>query len=242
MYIPLLLLFISLLVFAESKLYLTNMNVTEICEFEEDSCQVLFESDKIKNLLEEEAYNINIIGDDEFMSVKGACMLSSRFWNSQYGFIYPGTLWCGRGTKAENFTQLGTHAKEDSCCREHDNCPSSLTAGQCRGGVCNTSRFTRSHCECDNKFQKCLRETGSETANTIGAIFFNIASIFCFQPMPECPDRARTIVDVGSILLSCPFEFLKSNKYIFSEPFYTVKNRKAYYLNKILRKIGLGRK
>lgn len=42
MYIPLLL-FTSLLVFAESKLYLTNMNVTEICEFEEDSCQVLFE-------------------------------------------------------------------------------------------------------------------------------------------------------------------------------------------------------
>lgn len=38
-----------------------------------------------------------ISNEDEFGDVKASCFLSSRFWKEQYGFIYPGTLWCGRG-------------------------------------------------------------------------------------------------------------------------------------------------
>ena len=41
------------------------------------------------------------------------------------------------------YWQLGEHTGEDKCCREHDNCPSFLAAGQCLGDVCNTSPFTR---------------------------------------------------------------------------------------------------
>ncbi|KAK9747280.1 Phospholipase A2 [Popillia japonica] len=204
--------------FSEAQLYLTNSNVTEVCEFQEDSCTVHFDSKKIEKLLEKESQKITIIDNDEFAAIKGTCLLSSRFWNEKYGFIYPGTLWCGRGTKATEFSQLGVHSKEDSCCRDHDNCPSSLAAGQCRSGICNDSRFTRSHCECDRKFQECLRNSGTETGNLIGAIFFNIAQIFCFSPTPNCPERERVVFDGENATSPCPFEFLPSDKIYIQGP------------------------
>ncbi|GJQ81230.1 hypothetical protein Trydic_g20449 [Trypoxylus dichotomus] len=218
------------------------MNLTEVCELKEDSCEVHFDSKKIEALLQTASDDFTIIDEEEFAAIKGTCMLESRFWNDKYGFIYPGTLWCGRGSKAANYTQLGVHSKEDSCCRDHDNCPNSLTSGQCKGGLCNKSWITRSDCECDRKFQECLRNTGTETGNLIGAIFFNIAQIFCFRETPKCPERARVLVDQEKRILSCPYEFLPSARYTFSEPFYAVKNRKAFYVNIVLRKIGWGKK
>ncbi|KRT84129.1 hypothetical protein AMK59_1320 [Oryctes borbonicus] len=235
---------ISMFIFAfcDAAFYLSNTNITEICEIKEDSCEVYFDSKKIEGLLENEPDSVTIIDNEEFNTIKQSCFLSSRFWNNKYGFIYPGTLWCGRGTKADNYTQLGVHSKEDSCCREHDNCPNSLVSGQCKAGICNKSRITRSHCDCDRKFQQCLQNSATETGNLIGAIFFNIAQIFCIREIPRCPERARVLVDQESRILSCPYEFSLSDKYIFSTPFYTVKNRKAYYVNMVLRKLSLGKK
>lgn len=55
-----------------------------------------------------------------------------------------GTKWCGPGSIARSYEDLGVLSKVDRCCREHDNCPVSLSAGQCnKNGICNNSPFTR---------------------------------------------------------------------------------------------------
>lgn len=104
----------------------------------------------------------------------------------QGGFIYPGTKWCGPGTVANNYSDLGYHAEEDACCREHDNCKNYLEAGECRQGICNRSPYTRSHCDCDATFRRCLQNVNTETANTIGAIFFNVVQVICFKERSPC--------------------------------------------------------
>lgn len=52
---------------------------------------------------------------------------------------------------------MGRYADEDRCCREHDLCPNTLSPGECKRGLCNKQQFTRSHCDCDTKFRKCLQ-------------------------------------------------------------------------------------
>ncbi|EDS36384.1 secretory Phospholipase A2 [Culex quinquefasciatus] len=73
------------------------------------------------------------------------------------GFIYPGTKWCGPGDIAANYSDVGRYADEDRCCREHDMCPNILLPGECRRGLCNRGTFTRSHCDCDARFRRCLQ-------------------------------------------------------------------------------------
>ncbi|XP_050539632.1 phospholipase A2 hemilipin-like isoform X1 [Daktulosphaira vitifoliae] len=97
------------------------------------------------------------------------------------GFIYPGTKWCGPGNIAKSYSDLGVYKKEDSCCREHDHCTRFLETGQCTDKLCNTSPYTRSHCDCDTQFQQCLNKVNSPTAHTIGNLFFNIAKMVCFK-------------------------------------------------------------
>lgn len=53
---------------------------------------------------------------------------------------------------------MGRYAEEDRCCREHDLCPHTLSAGECKRGLCNHQPFTRSHCDCDMKFRRCLQQ------------------------------------------------------------------------------------
>lgn len=62
-----------------------------------------------------------------------------------------------KGTAATDYNDLGVHADEDRCCREHDNCPNVLNVGECRRGLCNTGTFTRSHCDCDARLRRCLQ-------------------------------------------------------------------------------------
>ncbi|XP_025410504.1 uncharacterized protein LOC112683607 isoform X2 [Sipha flava] len=99
-------------------------------------------------------------------------------------FMYPGTKWCGPGNIANNYSDLGVYREEDICCREHDHCTRTLVTGQCYFNICNTSPYTRSHCECDRKFQQCLNEVNTSTAHTLGVIFFNIVKVMCFKE--EC--------------------------------------------------------
>ncbi|KAK3915042.1 Acidic phospholipase A2 PA4, partial [Frankliniella fusca] len=104
----------------------------------------------------------------------------------QTGFIYPGTKWCGPGSTAQYYDDLGYHEAEDACCREHDHCPAVLEAGQCAQGLCNNAIYTKSHCDCDARFRRCLRSVGSETANLIGSIFFNVVQVSCFKEKRPC--------------------------------------------------------
>lgn len=51
--------------------------------------------------------------------------------------------------------------------------------------------FFRSHCDCDAKFRRCLQNVNTETANTIGAIFFNIVQVICFKERSPCSQWQR---------------------------------------------------
>ncbi|KAG8236767.1 hypothetical protein J437_LFUL016881 [Ladona fulva] len=98
-----------------------------------------------------------------------------------FSFIFQlGTKWCGPGDLAKNYRDLGQLSKEDRCCRKHDLCPEQITRGQCMKGLCNSSPFTRSHCECDEHFRRCLQSLKTPAADTIGALYFNIGSNTCF--------------------------------------------------------------
>lgn len=67
------------------------------------------------------------------------------------------------GNIASDYNEVGRYADEDKCCREHDLCPSVLGPGECKRGLCNSQSFTRSHCDCDAKFRRCLQ--GLNTGN-----------------------------------------------------------------------------
>lgn len=68
------------------------------------------------------------------------------------------------GNIAKEHSDVGRYADEDRCCREHDLCPNTLSPGECKRGLCNNQKFTRSHCDCDAKFRRCLQ--GLNTGNS----------------------------------------------------------------------------
>lgn len=88
--------------------------------------------------------------------------------------------------------------------------------GECKKGLCNSQTFTRSHCDCDARFRRCLQglNTGlwlcfrfirifvlshvskfnqSETANTLGAVFFNVVQVTCFKERRPCSVHQRWV-------------------------------------------------
>lgn len=55
---------------------------------------------------------------------------------STTGFTFPGTKWCGPGSTAENFHDLGQNKELDMCCRAHDHCEPELLSAN--NGLCQT--------------------------------------------------------------------------------------------------------
>ncbi|XP_050595753.1 phospholipase A(2)-like isoform X1 [Bombus affinis] len=133
------------------------------------------------------------------------------------GLMYPGTKWCGPGTLAKSYDDLGHHAGEDACCREHDHCPMTISPKECINGICNNSPFTRSHCDCDAKFRRCLQNLNTEVANTLGALFFNVIQVTCFKERRPC-----------SQWQSCPHIWVNSRRYEYPN------SSRDYYTHKIL--------
>ncbi|XP_015520383.1 acidic phospholipase A2 PA4 [Neodiprion virginianus] len=131
------------------------------------------------------------------------------------GLIYPGTKWCGPGNIANSYDDLGQHAAEDACCREHDNCPLTIGPQQCKDGICNNSPITRSHCDCDAKFRRCLQSLNTEVANTLGALFFNVVQVTCFKERRPCSQWQRNgYPEAESNRLCSQYKFRPSDKYV----------------------------
>ncbi|XP_076761364.1 acidic phospholipase A2 PA4 isoform X3 [Xylocopa sonorina] len=131
------------------------------------------------------------------------------------GLIYPGTKWCGPGTLAKSYDDLGHHRAEDICCREHDHCPITIAPHECIHGICNNSPFTRSHCDCDAKFRRCLQNINSEVANTLGALFFNVIQVTCFKERRPCSQWQRNgYAESVSNRLCSQYKFRPSDKYV----------------------------
>lgn len=131
------------------------------------------------------------------------------------GLIYPGTKWCGPGNVTIGYHDLGQHSAEDACCREHDHCPVTISPRQCIHGICNNSPFTRSHCDCDAKFRRCLQNLNTEVANTLGALFFNVIQVICFKERRPCSEWQRNgYAEAVSNHLCSQYKFRPSDKYV----------------------------
>lgn len=106
-----------------------------------------------------------------------------------YNVIFPGTLWCGQGSKAKSFDELGVFAGPDRCCRDHDHCPDSIMTHETRHGLYNDHQFASALCACDHKFLQCLRTDGSVIAREVGRLYFDFLDPVCFTydyPVAGC--------------------------------------------------------
>ncbi|XDV17683.1 hypothetical protein PO909_023509 [Leuciscus waleckii] len=96
-------------------------------------------------------------------------------------WVLPGTLWCGRGTSANDYEQLGMFVHADRCCREHDHCEHIIRSFSVNFGVFNPTLFTVSHCDCDHRFKQCLLNGNDTISNMVGYSFFNVLKLRCFE-------------------------------------------------------------
>ncbi|XP_066510993.1 uncharacterized protein [Hoplias malabaricus] len=96
-------------------------------------------------------------------------------------WILPGTLWCGQGSSAGEYEQLGMFEHVDRCCREHDHCSHVIRPFTVKFGVLNPSFFTISHCDCDQRFKQCLLNSNDTVSNMVGYTFFNLLKLRCFN-------------------------------------------------------------
>ncbi|XP_029427127.1 group 3 secretory phospholipase A2 [Rhinatrema bivittatum] len=106
------------------------------------------------------------------------------------GWTMPGTLWCGAGDSAGNFTDLGIFSGADVCCREHDHCAERLTALEFNYGIRNYRLHTISHCDCDYRFKQCLHDVNDTISTFVGITFFNLLEMPCLvlEEKEECMD------------------------------------------------------
>ncbi|XP_042344384.1 group 3 secretory phospholipase A2-like [Plectropomus leopardus] len=96
-------------------------------------------------------------------------------------WFFPGTLWCGTGSKASNYEQLGMFQTADKCCREHDHCLHVILGLTKNYGLFNPNFFTVSHCNCDQRFQQCLLSANDTIASMVGYTFFSVLKVPCFE-------------------------------------------------------------
>ncbi|XP_038214166.1 phospholipase A2-like [Zerene cesonia] len=107
--------------------------------------------------------------------------------------IYPGTKWCGAGNIADGYDDLGTEEEADFCCREHDNCPDVILAGESKYNLTNNAFYSRLSCQCDLTFRKCLHDAQTKTAQKIGLVYFDVLGTKCFRedfPTTGCKRRS----------------------------------------------------
>lgn len=120
--------------------------------------------------------------DDEYRD--GIEMMSTEDLVSLFSMkrgLLPGTKWCGLGDQASTYNDLGAKHRIDICCRAHDHCPIRLKPFRNDYGVLNIALYTKSHCDCDADFYRCLREARSRTADMLGNLYFNVMKLQCIR-------------------------------------------------------------
>jgi len=76
------------------------------------------------------------------------------------------TMWCGFDNDAPDDRAVSPiYPNVDRCCRDHDHCPTFIPRGECLDGICNHSYLVPiMDCQCEEEFQKCLREVPKSRA------------------------------------------------------------------------------
>lgn len=120
--------------------------------------------------------------------------LTQLIFSSLYdfrNFILPGTFWCGRGDKANNYWEVGPLAEVDLCCREHDHCPVRMEAGETNYGLTNSKAITVSLCECEHRFRDCLLTSQSDIGGKLSWIYFNLLQGGCLRQI-DCHNHKHS--------------------------------------------------
>ncbi|KAM3611343.1 uncharacterized protein V6R79_016907 [Siganus canaliculatus] len=121
-------------------------------------------------------------------------------------WIFPGTLWCGTGSKAVRYEQLGVFESADKCCREHDHCLHTIPALTVNYGLFNSRFYTLSHCNCDKRFRQCLLSVNDSISTMVGHSFFSILQVPCFEfKLHQCTGKYRC-----KVVKEAPYAFLKT--------------------------------
>uniref|UniRef100_A0A8C1RJ50 phospholipase A2 n=1 Tax=Cyprinus carpio TaxID=7962 RepID=A0A8C1RJ50_CYPCA len=127
------------------------------------------------------ARDLRSVGPDGFAHQDSGESSTQTLHRSKRAWMIPGTLWCGSGNKAMAFGDLGVFEDTDKCCREHDHCKDTIASFSYDHGVFNTNIFTLSHCDCDNRFRRCLLGVNNTMSNLVGYGYFNVLKMRCFE-------------------------------------------------------------
>ncbi|KAK2509757.1 hypothetical protein MC885_015816 [Smutsia gigantea] len=85
-----------------------------------------------------------------------------------------------RATGQSRPAGIGHQRGPDLCCREHDLCPQNISPFQYNYGIRNYRFHTISHCDCDARFQQCLKNQQDSVSDIVGVAFFNVLETPCF--------------------------------------------------------------
>jgi len=97
-------------------------------------------------------------------------------------FIFPGTKWCGKGSIAKSYNDLGKYKKTDRCCRTHDkHCKARIEPYKRKYGLLNWSWKVASHCECEVRFKKCLKKVDDHASSLVYFTYFKVIKPRCIR-------------------------------------------------------------
>ncbi|CRK99006.1 CLUMA_CG012173, isoform B [Clunio marinus] len=173
----------------ESSIFVTDVKMNKMIELNarKPHCRLHLDRGTIQStVLNTDPLKIRQVPVETIKTLERVC-----FEGNQLTREIQGTLWCGPGSIAKNYSDIGRHAEEDKCCRAHDHCYPQIAPGECLKSICNHGSFTRLHCDCDEKFRRCLSGLNTEPANTIGAAFFNAVQVTCFDYRRPCSTLQR---------------------------------------------------
>ena len=81
--------------------------------------------------------------------------------------VYPGTKWCGKGSSAHFYDDLGDSRDTDMCCRAHDFCPFTISGLTSKYNLFNYRFHTLSHCDCDDRWVPPTGHGSTRCAKTV---------------------------------------------------------------------------
>ncbi|RWS30085.1 Phospholipase A2 venom-like protein, partial [Leptotrombidium deliense] len=171
----------------------------QTCSFNSEVSNTSLTIKSITNKLPDDLHSLQFIDDfmeqcqqlHERIRYKYTAIQNKR-WKRADLLVFPGTNWCGSGSKTKNYKELGVNAAADRCCRDHDYCKHTIAPFSSKYHLFNYRFHTVSHCDCDERFRSCLRKSNSGTSNLIGKLFFNVVKIKCFVFKKEKICRKRS--------------------------------------------------